>query len=685
MLDQIEPATSPWHEGELAIQRSVGVVERMDGPGRNFVRKFLPEQHQLFYPLLPFIVLGAVDPEGDVWATMRAEKPGFMQALDAETLEIRVGRDPDDPADAGLEDGDGIGMLGIQLETRRRNRLNGSIHRKDDTAFDVHVGQSYGNCPQYIQLRDFAFVRDPHQPAGAPLIELDGLDQRARDMIAAADTFFVASYVDRENGERQVDVSHRGGKAGFVRIGDDGVLTVPDFAGNLFFNTLGNFLLNPKAGLLFVDFSTGDMLQMTGSAEVILDSPEIAAFQGAERLWRFTPRRVILRPAAMPLRWALREGGWSPNSLMTGDWKDAEAKVAARQLAQSWRSFRIARIAQESTTIRSLFLEPTDAAGLTTYKAGDHLPLRVSIAGHDAPLVRSYTLSSAPSDGVYRISVKRDGLVSSHLHGLKVGDTLEVRAPGGGFNIDAGERRPAVLLAAGVGITPMISMLRHLVYERQRKRGMRPTWLFQSAHAKPERAFDREIASLVDAGQGAVRLIRTLSSAKGAVADADYDLEGRIDVTLLQAVLPFDDYDFYLCGPGPFMQSLYDGLRKLNIADNRIHAEAFGTSSLTRKPDAGAWAPEKPAATEPVHVVFAQSGKEARWERGKGTLLELAEARGLSPEFSCRNGSCGTCRTPILEGEVSYLTKPSFPVEKGDALICRAVPAEGGDRLHLAL
>ena len=151
-------------------------------------------------------------------------------------------------------------------------------------------------------------------------------------------------------------------------------------------------------------------------------------------------------------------------------------------------------------------------------------------------------------------------------------------------------------------------------------------------------------------------------------------------------MLPFDDYDFYLCGPAAFMQSLYDGLRGLNIADSRIHAEAFGTSSLTRRPDAGSRMPDKPAATEPVHVVFAKSGKEARWEPGKGTLLELAEARGLSPEFSCRSGSCGSCRTPILEGEVSYLSKPSFPVEEGEALICSAVPAEDeSHRLHLAL
>ncbi|NKM69026.1 pyridoxamine 5'-phosphate oxidase family protein [Rhizobium laguerreae] len=309
MLEQTrQDATSPWHKGELAMQRSVGVAERMDGPGRNFVRKAMPEQHRAFFPMLPFVVLGAVDAKGDIWATVRAERPGFMVSPEPEILDVHLPRDAADPADAGMEDGDAIAMLGIQLETRRRNRLNGVIRRTDAGAFQVRVGQSFGNCPQYIQLRFSAFARDPDVPTEMPPLHSGQLDDRALGMIEGADTFFVASYVDRENGERQVDVSHRGGNVGFVRVGADGVLTVPDFPGNRFFNTLGNFLVNPKAGLVFIDFETGDMLQMTGKIEVLLDSPEVASFQRAERLWRFTPEEIVLRPDALPLRWSRPPG-----------------------------------------------------------------------------------------------------------------------------------------------------------------------------------------------------------------------------------------------------------------------------------------------------------------------------------------------------------------------------------------
>jgi hypothetical protein len=314
---------SPWHAGELAMQRSAGSADKLAARGHLLLRDHLIDQHRQFYPLLPFIVAGAVDRKGDAWATILSGMPGFLQARDPYRLSIAAARDPHDPADGGMNDGDAVGLLGIELHTRRRNRLNGLVRRSRAEAFDVEVQQSFGNCPQYIQLRDFAFVRDPATPPGVAPREFDHLDDRARAMIADADTFFVASYIDDAEHGRAVDVSHRGGRPGFVRVGADGVLTIPDFSGNRFFNTLGNLIANPKAGLLFVDFETGDELQLTGDAEVILSSPEIAAIQGAERLWRFTARRILYRPGALPLRWRFRQDGWSPQSLRTGTWNHA--------------------------------------------------------------------------------------------------------------------------------------------------------------------------------------------------------------------------------------------------------------------------------------------------------------------------------------------------------------------------
>jgi hypothetical protein len=364
---------------------------------------------------------------------------------------------------------------------------------------------------------------------------------------------------------------------------------------------------------------------------------------------------------------------------MTGNWEKAKENLGAMMLSDRWRAFRVTRVEQESDTVRSLYLEPADGAGLPPYRAGQHLPIRVILPGETVPILRHYTLSAAPSDGIYRISVKREGLVSSYLHGLREGDVLEVRVPAGGFTIDAAARRPAVLLAAGIGITPMVAMLRHLVYEGQRKRYLRPAWLFESSRTLAERAFDGEIASLVEQARGTIRRVRTLTAPTGAARGKDYDVDGRIDMALLQAVLPFGDYDFYICGPEGFLQSIYDGLRNLDISDARIHAETFGPSSLRRTPDAGMVQPAKPAADTVVEVNFSRSGKRASWKPGKGSLLDLAEETGLAPEFSCRNGNCGSCITPVEAGSVTYPSRPSFPIGDNEALICCAVPAEESD------
>ncbi|MBY4838383.1 pyridoxamine 5'-phosphate oxidase family protein [Pantoea sp. DY-5] len=667
-----------WHQGEIALQQQAGVAERMADIGQRVIRDHMPDQHRDFYAQLPFIVAGSVDAHGDAWATLLEGQPGFIFSPNATTLDIEARPHQGDPAAAGMQDGAPVGLLGIELHTRRRNRMNGLLQAIGG-GFRVQVEQSFGNCPRYIQLRDFHFAHPPAEPYRGDVETLSALDDAARASIGAADTFYVATYA-----ERQVDASHRGGKPGFVRVSEDGLLTIPDFNGNLFFSTLGNIHQNGKAGLLFVDYASGDTLQLSGDAEVILDSPEIAAFQGAERLWTFRPRRIVRRRAALALRWLTPPDGIAPSSLMTGDWQTADERLRAADLASRWRPFKVIKVVDESATIRSFHLVPDDGAGLLPHLAGQHLPIRLQLPGTDKPLMRAYTLSVAPSENFYRISVKRDGVVSRYLHDhLHTGDTLEARAPAGDFTIDASEPRPAVLLAAGVGITPMLAMLRHLIYEGERKQRLRPTFLFQSARSKAERPFVRELDQLLAAAHGAVKLVRVLSQTADAEPDVDYDFAGRIDMALLSQVLPFNDYDFYLCGPPQFTQALYDGLRALNIADDRIHAEAFGPSSLQRTNDiVKEEKPLLPVATQSVPVKFMDSLKEARWTPDAGSLLELAEARGLSPAYSCRAGHCGSCKTKLLQGAVTYPTPPSAQVADDEVLICCARPAQQEDEVQ---
>lgn len=670
-----------WHPGEVTLQQQAGVAERMAEVGQRVVRDYMPEQHRDFYAQLPFIVVGSVDAQGDAWATVLEGPPGFVSSPAATTLDIPARPDASDPAAAGFTAGAPLGLLGIELHTRRRNRMNGVLAVTDD-GFRVQVDQSFGNCPRYIQLREAHFAREPGSAYAGVTEQLGELDESARATVAGADAFYVATYADQAR--RQVDVSHRGGKAGFIRIDDDGLLTIPDFNGNLFFATLGNILLNGQAGLLFIDYASGDLLQMSGDAAVILDAPEIAAFQGAERLWTFKPRRVVRRRGTLALRWREPADSVSPASLMTGDWQAAGERLRAQALSTQWRPFIVTKVVDESAQIRSFHLMPDDGAGLLPHLAGQYLPIRIQLPDSDRPLIRHYTLSVAPADGFYRISVKRAGIVSRYLHDhLQPGDRLEARAPAGDFTLDTSEPRPAVLLAAGVGITPMLAMLRHVVYEGQRRRRQRPIWLFQSARSVADRPFARELDALLAASDGAIKLVRVISQPGAAEQGADYDIAGRIDIALLSRVLPFNDYDFYLCGPPQFTQSLYDGLRGLNIADNRIHAEAFGPEGLQRSNDvvqAGKALP--PVADASVPVKFMQSLKEARWTPQSGSLLDLAEARGLSPAYSCRAGHCGTCKTKLLQGAVTYTTQPGVALAEDEVLICCAMPAQTGDEVQ---
>ncbi|WP_223459070.1 MULTISPECIES: pyridoxamine 5'-phosphate oxidase family protein [unclassified Pseudomonas] len=671
---------SPWHAGEKQLQAHVGVAERMETFGRKVIRSEMPDQHRTFYQQLPFMLYGAVDADGHPWASILEGEPGFAHSPEPGLLQFRSLPAVDDPAQ--MSDGSAIGLLGIELHTRRRNRINGHVRAMTTGGFGVTVDQSFGNCPQYIQLRQFRSVplTDPSTRAAQHFNELD---DAAKAMIAEADTFFVASYVDVD-GERSVDVSHRGGQAGFVQV-EGNRLTVPDFAGNLHFNTLGNLLLNPRAGLLFIDFNSGDLLQLSGRTEIILEGPQVEAFQGAERLWTIDVEQVVRRPGALALRW--RFDGVSPTSLLTGTWEQATARLQAKAMGDQWRPLRVARIEAQSHNIRSIYLEPADGAGLPLFQAGQHLPLRFNIDGDVH--IRTYSLSSAPSDDFFRISVKRDGRVSTHLHEqIRVGDLLEARAPQGHFTVAPHERRPLVLLAAGVGITPLLSMLREVVYQGLRTRRIRPTWFIQSSRTLADQPFRRELDRLLEDAGDAVRVVRLLSQPEAeAMQGEDFDLRGRIDVALLKDLLTVEDYDqldFVVCGPGSFTQALYDGLRELDIRDSRIHAETFGPSTLRRRPDPDAVVIEQPpAATTSVPVVFQRSAKEARWQPEGGSLLELAESRGLRPEFSCRGGSCGTCRARLISGQVHYPLPPAEVPDDGQVLICCAIPAQGAQPLVL--
>ncbi len=681
---------SPFHAGEQELQARLGKRDDMERLGRRVIRNFMPDQHRDFFAKLPFLVVGGVDRAGWPWASLISGRPGFMATPDARALRINGALPAGDPLSDAFQVGMPIGMLGIEPATRRRNRANGRLAAQDDAGFTVTVEQSFGNCPQYIQTRSVDFVRDPAAAdTGSAPDTFTTLSQDHRALIGAANTFFVASAtrsqaVERGNG---VDVSHRGGRAGFVKVDGD-TLTVPDYPGNYHFNTLGNFLVNPRAGLMFVDFVTGGLLSLTGTVELVEDGDmEVDAFKGAERAWRFTLDHGVYLDDALPFRAPLQD--YSPNSLLAGDWQQAAATLAAQAKRDAWRPYRVARTENESSTVKSIYLEAMDGDGDPSFEAGQFLTVRVTPDRGAAPVMRTYTVSSKPGDAGYRISVKREphGLVSRYLHDrLKVDDVVDIKAPSGGFFIDASETRPAVLLAGGIGITPMLSMAQHVAAEGVRTRHRRPLTILHAAQTTEQRAFADVFRALHVGTGGGIRYYSFISRpGDQEQPGVEFDGVGRITADTLRQVLSLDDYDFYLCGPGPFMQALYDALRALGVRDGRIYAEAFGPASLKRTADQArpVFVPQEEAAEAIVR--FAQSGGEQRWRKGDATLLETAEQQGLAPAYGCRSGSCGSCAVKLKAGAVAYRSEPTAVVEDDVVLICCAVPAEGSDQVEIDL
>lgn len=289
--------TDPFHAGEHALQARAGLRERMADIGARVIRDHMPEQHREFFALLPFLLVGSVDGQGQPWASALHGTPGFVQSPDARRLRIAARPPASSALAAHLRTGASLGLLGLQPHTRRRNRMNGRVAALDDGGFEVAVEHSFGNCPKYIRVREAHALNDAAPPA-APEAR-PALDDEARALIAAADTLFIASAH-----AGQVDVSHRGGAPGFVGLDEEGRLLLPDYAGNFFFNTLGNLLLEPRAGLLFIDFKRGDLLQLSASAELVWDGPLIEAHPGALRLLRLTVTGMVRTRGGLPLNWS---------------------------------------------------------------------------------------------------------------------------------------------------------------------------------------------------------------------------------------------------------------------------------------------------------------------------------------------------------------------------------------------
>lgn len=294
---------SPFHQGELAVQEREGVREFVESWAHRAIRPFLPQQHRDFFERLPFVIAAVRDEQERPWLTMLAGTPGFIRSPEEASLLIRAETPRGDALERAIKPGVEVGLLGIELHTRRRNRANGLIWKQNEEGLHFAVSQSFGNCPKYISRREWRHVSVPE--ASMRTSTHKKLTTSLQEWITSADTFFIASGYrgEGESSAYGLDASHRGGPSGFVKVIDDTQLLFPDYAGNRLFNTIGNLMVDPRVGMLFVDFASGSLLQLTGLASIDWDSEAISEHPGAQRLVSIRIEAAVHLEGALPLRW----------------------------------------------------------------------------------------------------------------------------------------------------------------------------------------------------------------------------------------------------------------------------------------------------------------------------------------------------------------------------------------------
>jgi hypothetical protein len=358
----------------------------------------------------------------------------------------------------------------------------------------------------------------------------------------------------------------------------------------------------------------------------------------------------------------------------------AEGSEAVRHLGrwQGYRKFLVQRTRVEARHCVSLELIPEDGRPLPVFLPGQHVALRLAVPGQKHPVVRCYSLSDAPSPDHFRITARlvgpprdrptlRAGIASTFINEhVGIGDRVELQAPAGAFYLDLNDRRPAVLLAGGIGITPFMAMLQTLAQHKIK----REVLLVYGVRNSEEHVFREELGR-VTAAAPQIKVVTCYSQPMARdQLGRDFQVAGRISLPLIRQMVPSSHVPFYLCGPPQFMRQLFAGLGEWGVPESLIHFEAFGPATVR---------PEKPAVAEvgrETRVTFARSGVETAWTPDVGTLLELAERYDVDLASGCRAGNCGTCQVRVLSGRATDPeARAHAECDLGFVLTCASRPA----------
>lgn len=369
---------------------------------------------------------------------------------------------------------------------------------------------------------------------------------------------------------------------------------------------------------------------------------------------------------------------------------ESSSSLTEPEFTSSWSGFRNFRVDRRefedgARSICSFYLVPEDKQLLPAFKPGQFLTFRLDVPKPDGSgneqITRCYSLSDGPQADHYRVSIKRvppprksdhpPGRSSNFFHDhIPVGTTLQLRAPSGHFYLDRGSS-PIVLIAGGIGITPMLSMLNWC----QTHQPEREVWFYYGVRNSKETAFATHLHAIAAANRNVQLRLCFSDPLPVDQLGKDFHHHGRVGVDLFRMELLLKPYHYYICGPTPMMETLVPALGDWGVPDSHIHFEAFGPASIKRRQPATTTAESNVhESVGDITVTFAKSGKQAQWSPKSGSLLEFAEFQGIAIDSGCRAGGCGTCQTTIRSGEVAYQQSPDFDPDPGTCLMCVCKP-----------
>ena len=358
-------------------------------------------------------------------------------------------------------------------------------------------------------------------------------------------------------------------------------------------------------------------------------------------------------------------------------------ELEAKQVKLAWsgfRKFKVVSKVPETNDITSFYLAPHDGKELPGFLPGQFLTFQITLPSQPQPVIRCYSLSDSPyHPDRYRVSIKRvpaprdnpsaaPGLVSGYFHdSLNENDIVDVKAPSGHFYLAMTKKTPVVLLAGGVGITPVLSMLNAITEIGSQ----REVWFFLGVRNKKEHVMKEHLEMVAKEHENVHLRVFYSAPAETDVLNEDYHVKGRVNVENFKPILPSSNFDFYICAPPPMVKDLRTDLADWGVPKKNIHFEAFGPATVKKcKADAGE------ASNVKINIQFEKSGKTVAWDAKAASLLDFAEANGIPIDSGCRAGNCGTCLTAIKSGEVELVGEPGSEPESGSCLACISVPKE---------